>query len=63
MLPDISRYEYFVDLSNGRLRYYEAGSGDAHTILLHGGGGTASADSFQFVLAPLAEHLHVYALD
>ena len=63
MLPDIARYERYIELTNGRVRYYEAGSGDDHTLLLHGGGLTASADSFQFVLEPMAEHLHVYALD
>lgn len=63
MLPDISRFENFIDLTNGRVRYYEAGQGDIHTLLLHGGGLTASADSFQFVIGPLSKHLHVYALD
>ena len=63
MLPDVARYERYIDLTNGRVRYYEAGAGDEHTLLLHGGGLTASADSFQFVLEPLAEQLHVYALD
>jgi 2-hydroxy-6-oxonona-2,4-dienedioate hydrolase len=45
------------------MHYYEAGSGDNHTFLLHGGGFSVNADTFQFVFEPLAQHLHVYALD
>ena len=63
VLPDLSKYEQFVDLTNGRMRYYELGSGDNHTILSHGMGVYTSADTFQFILEALAEGLHVYAID
>ena len=62
-LPDLSKYEKFVDLTNGRMRYYEAGSGDEHTILVPSTILGASADTFQFVIELLAERLHVYAID
>jgi pimeloyl-ACP methyl ester carboxylesterase len=62
-LPDLSQYEKFVNLTNGRMRYYEAGSGDEHTILVPSTILGASADTFQFVIEPLAERLHVYAID
>ena len=63
MLPNLSQFENFIDITNGKIRYYEAGQGEAHTLLLHGGGLTASADSFQFAIGPLSKHLHIYALD
>ena len=63
VLPDLSKYSNYADLTAGRMHYYEAGSGDNHTFLLHGGGFSVNADTFQFVLEPLAEHLHIYAID
>src|SRR5687767_325561 len=63
MLPDLKKYEKYEDLSNGRVRYYEAGSGDNHTLLLHGMGSQTSADTFAFIFDKLAEKLHVYNLD
>lgn len=63
MLPDLSRYEKHVELTNGRVRYYEMGSGDHHVILLHGMGIVTSADTWQFVIEDFAKHFHVYAPD
>ena len=63
VLPDLSGYSKYVDLTNGRLHYYEAGSGDNHTFLLHGGSFSVNATTFQFVFELLAKHLHVYAID
>lgn len=62
MLPDLSEYEHYLDLTQARVRYYEAGSGTP-LLLLHGMGPQASADSFQFLFESLAEHYHVLALD
>ena len=63
MLPNLSKYEKFADLTNGRMRYYELGSGDNYAIMSHGMGVYTSADTFQFVLEALAEKLHIYAID
>lgn len=63
MLPELTKYEKYEDLTNGRVRYYEAGSGDNHTLLLHGMGVSTSADTFAFVFGGLAEKLHVYNMD
>lgn len=62
MLPDLSAYEKFEDLSQARLRYYEAGEGP-DLLLLHGMGINASADSFQFMFEELAQKFHVIAID
>jgi pimeloyl-ACP methyl ester carboxylesterase len=62
MLPDLSAYEKYEQLTQSRLRYYEAGEGPV-LLLLHGMGVNASADSFQFIFKELAEALHVIALD
>jgi pimeloyl-ACP methyl ester carboxylesterase len=63
MLPDLAKYEKYQDLTNGRVRYYEAGQGDNHTFLLHGMGTQTSADTFAFIFENLAEKLHVYNID
>jgi pimeloyl-ACP methyl ester carboxylesterase len=63
MLPELTKYEKYQDLTNGRVRYYEAGSGDNHTILLHGMGIVTSADTFAFIFDRLAEKMHVYNMD
>ena len=55
--------EQYIDLTNARTRYIEAGTGDSHFILLHGMGITNSADTFQFIIDDLAERFHVYSLD
>ncbi len=62
MLPDLSAYEKFEELSQARVRYYEAGTGQS-LLLLHGMGIHASADSFQFIFEELAQHYHVIAMD
>lgn len=58
----ITKYEKYAKLTAGRTRYLEAGKG-APLIMLHGMGAGTSANSFDFVLEPLAEHFHVYAMD
>ncbi len=58
----VTTQEKFIQLSAGRTRYIEAGAG-APLIMLHGMGAGTSANSFDFVLEPLAEHFHVYAMD
>jgi pimeloyl-ACP methyl ester carboxylesterase len=63
MLPELTKYEKYQDLTNGRVRYYEAGSGDNHTLLLHGMGIVTSADTFAFIFDRLAEKMHVYNMD
>ena len=62
-MPDISKYQQFIDLTNTRTRYYEAGSGSNHLILIHGMGVTTSASSYRFILEGLAQNHHVYAID
>src|SRR5947208_3089563 len=54
--------EKFQDVTNGRMRYYEFGSGEP-TLLLHGMGAQTSADTFQFMFDDLGQKLKVYALD
>ena len=63
MLPDLSKYEKYAELSNGRMRYFEAGSSDQRLILSHGMGVYTAGDTFQFVIEALAERFHVYAID
>jgi pimeloyl-ACP methyl ester carboxylesterase len=57
-----TKYEKYAKLTAGRTRYLEAGTGPP-LIMLHGMGAGTSANSFDFVLEPLAEHFHVYAMD
>ena len=54
--------EKYVELSHGRTRYLEAGTGEP-TILLHGVGFTAGGDSWFLNIAPLAEKVRILALD
>jgi pimeloyl-ACP methyl ester carboxylesterase len=54
--------EKYVELSHGRTRYLEAGTGEP-TILLHGVGFTAGADSWFLNIGPLAEKIRVLAVD
>ena len=61
MLADLESYEKYQELTQGRVRYYEAGDGE-HLLLLHGMGVHASADSFQFQFESLAQRYHVIAL-
>lgn len=63
MLPDFKAYERTQELTNGTLRYFEAGTGENHTFLLHGMGAATSSDTFAFVFDALAEKLHLYNID
>lgn len=54
--------ERYVELSHGKTRVLEAGSGDP-VILLHGAGFTSSADGWLLNIEPLAERFRVLALD
>ena len=62
MLPELATYEKYESLTQGKVRYYEAGEGE-NLLLLHGMGVTNSADSFQFIFETLAQGNHVIALD
>lgn len=52
----------FVELTHGKTRYFEAGSGYP-TILIHGVGFLSGGDGMLQVMPHLAERLHVYAPD
>jgi len=54
--------EKFLDLSLGKTRFIEAGSGDP-VILLHGMGMSNSANTFDTIIPGLAKSFHVLALD
>jgi len=54
--------EKYQDVTNGRMRYYEFGSGEP-TLLLHGMGVQTSAETFQFMFDDLAKSFKIYALD
>ncbi len=62
MAVDIKIEERFLDLTHGRTRILAAGTGYP-TILVHGAGFLASADSWLGVIRPLAEKLHVISID
>ena len=54
--------EKFVELSHGKTRYLEAGTGDP-TILLHGVGFFSGGNSWRPNMGPLSSKLRVLALD
>jgi len=54
--------EKYVELSHGRTRYLEAGTGHP-TILLHGVGFTSGADGWALNIGPLSSKLRVIAPD
>ncbi len=54
--------EKFLDMSHGRTRYWEAGSGDP-TILLHGAGWNSGCENWTLTMGPLSQRLHVFAMD
>ena len=54
--------EKYVDLSHGKTRYLEAGSG-APVILLHGVGFTSAAENWEFTLPALGEKFRAIAPD
>ena len=54
--------EKYVELSHGKTRYLEAGSGYP-TILLHGVGFAGGADNWRLNIGPLSKKLRVLAID
>ncbi|MCA1644647.1 MAG: alpha/beta hydrolase [Chloroflexi bacterium] len=54
--------EKHAHMSHGETRYWEAGAGTP-TILLHGAGWNSGCENWSLTIAPLAEHLHVFAMD
>ncbi len=54
--------ENFVELSHGKTRYWEAGTGYP-TILLHGAGWTSGCETWALNIGPLSEKLRVIAVD
>jgi pimeloyl-ACP methyl ester carboxylesterase len=56
------RTEKFIEMSHGKTRYWEAGSGFP-TILIHGAGWTSGCETWALNIGPLSEKLHVYAID
>jgi len=54
--------EQFVEMSHGKTRYIEAGSGYP-TILIHGVGFAAGGHNFVLNIGPLSEKLRVLAVD
>lgn len=52
----------FVEMSHGKTRYYEAGSGPA-LLLIHGAGFLSGGQGWLPVIPGLAEHFHIYAID
>lgn len=62
MAATTSVAEKYVELSHGKTRYLEAGSGFP-TILLHGVGYTTAAENWEFTMGPLAEKHWVLAPD
>lgn len=59
----LAKYEKHIELTNGRTRYYEGGSGDNHVIMVHGIGIVSSADSFRFVFEDMSKKYHCYSID
>jgi pimeloyl-ACP methyl ester carboxylesterase len=54
--------EKFLQMSHGRTRYWEAGSGTP-TILLHGAGWNSGCESWSPTIGPLSKRLRVLAMD
>ncbi len=54
--------EKYAEMSHGKTRYWEAGSGYP-TILIHGAGWTSGCETWVRNIGPLSEKLHVYAID
>ncbi|MBI67441.1 MAG: hypothetical protein CL777_01685 [Chloroflexi bacterium] len=54
--------ENYADMSHGRTRYWEAGSGFP-TVLIHGAGWTSGCETWVRNIGPLSASLHVYAID
>lgn len=57
-------HDRFVTVDGIRTHYLEAGEGDETLLLVHGGGAASSAElNYGDVIAPLARHLRVIAVD
>src|SRR5688500_3025096 len=54
--------ERFLDMTHGRTRYWEAGTGEP-TILIHGAGWNSGCEQWTPVIGALSEKLRVLALD
>lgn len=54
--------ERYAQMSHGRTRYWEAGTGEP-TILIHGAGWNSGCESWALNIGPLSEHLRVLAID
>ncbi len=54
--------EKFADMTHGKTRYWDAGSGTP-TILIHGAGWNSGCESWSLVMAPLSQQLRVLAID
>jgi pimeloyl-ACP methyl ester carboxylesterase len=54
--------EKYLEMSHGKTRYWEAGTG-APTILLHGAGWNSGCESWALAMGPLSQHMRVLAMD
>ena len=54
--------ENFAQMTHGRTRYWEAGTGTP-TILLHGAGWNSGCESWSLAMGPLSRQLRVLAID
>jgi pimeloyl-ACP methyl ester carboxylesterase len=54
--------ENFAQMSHGKTRYWEAGSGTP-TILLHGAGWNSGCESWALTMGPLSQRFRVLAMD
>src|SRR5579872_268469 len=54
--------EKFVQMTHGKTRYWEAGTGTP-TILLHGAGWNSGCENWALTMGPLSQHLRVLAMD
>jgi pimeloyl-ACP methyl ester carboxylesterase len=54
--------EKFAQMSHGRTRYWDAGTGTP-TILLHGAGWNSGCENWALAMGPLSQHLRVLAID
>jgi len=54
--------ENFVELSHGKTRYWEAGTGTP-TILIHGAGWNSGCESWSLAMGPLSRRVRAIAID
>ena len=54
--------EKYIQMSHGRTRYWEAGTG-APTILLHGAGWNSGCENWALAMGPLSQRLRCLAID